>query len=177
MDDDKPNDKPEWFVPPQGVKPIPVVPSTGDNVIEISSARLDPIHAEANDVNFQAQAANKNAEELARRIAEDGLKLKEAAKEAGLDLKEVRSNPYFEARFKDLLTKYGMDAKARRAYVQSRAVEMAENSDEKGSTRLGALRILAADPEVGMTGQGPQVQVNVGDQLNQTLVNIDVDAE
>lgn len=123
--------------------------------------------------------AKRQAEELARAVAEDGRTLKQAAADMGTTLSKIKArNPEVLRRVGQLIVDYSFGADERRKYVRAKAMEIAETA-EAPRDQVAALKILATDPEVGLAGGGTNVTTNVtvGDSDLKRALTIDVDAD
>lgn len=91
---------------------------------------------------------------------EDGMNKVEAAEAVGVPLKELERDPVVQAMAKDLVRRYKFSAHERRELARAKVNQILLEGDDKNA--LAAVKLIAEDVEVGMTGRGGSVNVNVG---------------
>ena len=91
---------------------------------------------------------------------EDGLSKTEAAEAVGVPLKELEADPVVRAMAKDLVRRYRFSAQERRELARAKLNQIMLEGDDKNA--LAAIKLVGEDAEVGLTGRGGAVSVNVG---------------
>ena len=91
---------------------------------------------------------------------EDGLSKTEAAEAVGVPLKELEADPVVRAMAKDLVRRYRFSAQERRELARAKLNQIMLEGDDKNA--LAAIKLVGEDAEVGLTGRGGGVSVNVG---------------
>jgi hypothetical protein len=92
-------------------------------------------------------------------LVQEGMKPGAAARQLSLPISELRRDPLVVAKMKELVEGFTLTANERASITRARLNKIVLGDDDK--TALAAAKLIAEDPETGMSPHGP-VSVNVG---------------